>query len=64
MTLFVLNRTLSESFPDLRHWLSSCLLHLSFNKLDVNQGFKVRGVTVTVFRDVYLSKIDDRVELK
>ena len=60
-----LYKSLSDSFPDLRHWRSSCpLLYLSFNKLDVNQGFEVRSVTATVFKGAYLSKIVDRVELK
>ena len=63
MTLFLYS-SLSDSFSVFRQLRSSCrLLHLSFNKLVVNQGFEVRGVKVTLFKGAYLSKTNDKVEL-
>ena len=49
-TVFFLYSSLSDSFLVFCQLRSSCrLLHLSFNELVVNQGFEIRGVTVTVF---------------
>ena len=61
-----LYRSLSDSFLVVCQLRSNCRpIHLSFNKLVVNQRFEVRSVTVsvTVFIGAYLFKINDRVEL-
>ena len=63
MTLF-LYCSLYDLFLVFRHLRSSChLLHLSFHKLVVHQGFEVRVVTMTVFNGAYFFKTNDRFEL-
>ena len=65
MTLFSYTKVYMIPFLVFRQLRSTCrLLHLLFNKLFVNHGFEVRSVTVIVFKVAYLSKTNDRVELK
>ena len=57
--------SLSDSLRVLRQVCSSCrLILLSLQRFEVNQGLKVRGFTVTVFRGAYLSSINNILELK
>ena len=59
--------SLSDSLRVLRQDFihTSCRrLLFSLRRYEVNQGLEVRGLTPTVFSGVYLSSIEDMLELK
>ena len=64
MTLFLYG-SLSNSLRVLHQVRSSCrLIPISLRRFEVNQGLEVRGFTVTVFKDAYLSSINGMFEFK